>query len=143
MDSKRQPHILNAASNLIGICFVIIAGLKISGVADHTLADETCVIAAFGFLLVCALSYISMRIDRSDDLFEKFADYIFLASQFLLFTGIVLFARGVLKSLHGMPSGRSRQTLQGSLVRRRYCCLYSGLKPDQRPKTPIRGTQRS
>ena len=97
MTTGKQPQILNASSNLIGICFVIIAGLKITGLADHTLADEICIIAAFGFLVGCVLSYVSLRLKGVvAQRYENFADYTFLASMLLLFAGVTLFARDLL-----------------------------------------------
>jgi hypothetical protein len=92
----KQPHILSASTNLIGICFVVIAGLKITAMADRTFADEVCIVAAFGFLCACVLSYVSLRTDRHDDPYEIAADYFFLFSLILLFAGIVLFARDAL-----------------------------------------------
>jgi hypothetical protein len=95
-DGGKQPHILNASSNLIGICFVIIAGLKITDLADQTLVDEVCIVAAFGFLCACVLSYVSIRIDDQNGRYERVADHLFLSSLILLFVGVVLFARNVL-----------------------------------------------
>jgi len=92
----KQPHILNASSNLIGICFVIIAGLKITKLADQTFVDEVCLVAAFGFLCSCVLSYISMRVDDQHGRYEIVADYLFLVSLVVLVFSVLLFARNVL-----------------------------------------------
>ncbi|MBV9828607.1 MAG: hypothetical protein JO001_23510 [Alphaproteobacteria bacterium] len=91
--SGKQPHILNASTNLIGICFVIIAGLKITNVSDRTFADEICIVSAFGFLCACGFSYASLRASQDNDRYEKAADYLFLGSLLLLFVDVVLFAR--------------------------------------------------
>ena len=97
MVTGKQSQILNASSNLIGICFVIVAGLKITGMADRTLCDEICMVAAFFFLCACILSYVSMRTDgKGTGRLENLADYTFLASLILLFTGVALFARDIL-----------------------------------------------
>ncbi len=92
----KQPHILNASSNLIGICFVIIAGIKLTNLADQTFVDEVCIFAAFGFLCSCVLSYISMRIDDRNGWYETVADYLFLVSLVVLVFSVMLFARNVL-----------------------------------------------
>jgi hypothetical protein len=92
----KQPHILNASTNLIGICFVIIAGLKITAIADRTFADEICIVSAFGFLCAAVLSYVSLRTERPRDPYEIAADYFFLSGLILLFAGVVLFARDAL-----------------------------------------------
>ena len=97
MNPGKQSQILNASSNLIGICFVIIAGLKITNLADRTYADEVCIVSAFAFLCACVLSYISMRTaSKRAEQYERLADYTFLASLLLLFSGITLFARDLL-----------------------------------------------
>ncbi|MGE3624351.1 MAG: hypothetical protein AB7H77_10840 [Bdellovibrionales bacterium] len=96
MDTGKQSHILNASSNLIGICFVIIAGLKITGMQGNTFADEICLISAFSFLCACLLSYASIRLKKDSDIYETLADYIFLASLLFLFIGVTLFAMDVL-----------------------------------------------
>src|ERR1700733_4879578 len=36
----RPPHILNAATNLLGICFIIIGGLKLANQSSKTYSDE-------------------------------------------------------------------------------------------------------
>lgn len=95
MSSGRQPHILSASSSLLGICFVIITGLKITGVSRHTLADETSLVAASGFSASCILSYASMRARRNADFYEYIADYLFFASLLLLFGAVLIFAANV------------------------------------------------
>lgn len=96
MPDNRQPHILNAASNLLGICFVLIAGLKLSGASDHTLADEISMASALGFMLSCILSFVSMRAGRFDYRYERIADYIFIASMICLFVAVSIFAKNLL-----------------------------------------------
>ena len=50
------PHILNAASNLLGICFVLITGLKVSGASMGTPLDEIAIFTALLFVTSCILS---------------------------------------------------------------------------------------
>jgi hypothetical protein len=38
--NKIAPHILNASSNLLGICFVVLTSLKVLNVAKNTIIDE-------------------------------------------------------------------------------------------------------
>jgi hypothetical protein len=94
MPQGKQPHILNAASNLLGICFVLITGLKLTRTSETTLADEISLFAALGLLGSCVLSYISLRSVKNTDRLEKIADYLFLVSLVLLFAAIVLFSLG-------------------------------------------------
>lgn len=95
MSNGRQPHILSASSSLLGICFVIVTGLKISGVSRHTFADEASLVAASGFSASCILSYASMRAVKALNPYEAIADYLFLASLLLLFGAILVFAVNV------------------------------------------------
>lgn len=95
MSNNRPPHILNAASNLLGISFVLITGLKLSGAADNTLADDLSLASAVGFLLSCLLSFASMRIESGRYTFEVAADYIFVLSMLCLFLAVLLFARNL------------------------------------------------
>ncbi len=57
----RSPHILGAASNLLGIALLIITGLKLTKVADQTIADEVAWVACLFFSASCLLSYLAIR----------------------------------------------------------------------------------
>jgi hypothetical protein len=94
--SYNQPHILHASSNLLGICFVLITGLKLTNNTDHTLSDEFSIVAALGFIISCILSFISMRVESIKFNYELIADYIFLISMITLFIAVFIFARGIL-----------------------------------------------
>jgi hypothetical protein len=53
MEGKNTPHILNTASNLLGLCFIIITLLKTSSAHQNTFVDELVAIEAFIFCLSC------------------------------------------------------------------------------------------
>lgn len=89
----KQPHILNASSNLLGICFVLVTGLKLTKASDNTWADEVSLVAALALLSSCVLSYISMRSEHESTRFERIADYLFLFGLFTLFVAVLAFAR--------------------------------------------------
>jgi hypothetical protein len=55
------PNILNAASNLLGICFVIIGALKLADADSRSYADETTWAAAALFLVSILCSYSAIR----------------------------------------------------------------------------------
>ncbi|OXE35295.1 MAG: hypothetical protein CGW95_14755 [Phenylobacterium zucineum] len=80
----RHPHILNAASNLLGICFVIITGLRITRMSGHTLGDEFAWIAAFLFLAAILLSFIHLRRGVLSRWVSMATDYIFLSGIIVL-----------------------------------------------------------
>ena len=91
---QRPSHILNAASNLLGIALLIIAGLNVSHLADKTFADEVAWIAAVCFAASCLLSYLTLRHERGRRDFEHWADRIFLIGMVTLFAAIVILAIG-------------------------------------------------
>lgn len=76
---NRHPHILNAATNLLGICFVIIGGLKLTGQNSKTYSDEVAWVAAGLLLASIVLSYLAIRNDRASSWQTTTADWSFLA----------------------------------------------------------------
>ncbi|WP_420141334.1 hypothetical protein [Sphingomonas sp.] len=92
---QRTSHILSAASNLLGIALLIIAGLNVSGVARSVLADEIAWFAAVALGASCVLSYLALRNDEEQARsrrIELVADRIFLVGLVALFTAIVVLA---------------------------------------------------
>jgi hypothetical protein len=93
MSEDRTPHILNAASNLLGISLVIIAGLNVSHVARNSVADEIAWFAAVCLATSCFLSYLALRDEaRRRGPGEKWADRIFLLGLAALLGAIVVLA---------------------------------------------------
>jgi hypothetical protein len=77
-------HILPTASNLLGLCFVILSFIKISKVARETLIDEFIGVVIVFFLFSSVLSYISIRSKTRSEMYEKYADTIFFIGLGLL-----------------------------------------------------------
>ena len=75
----RHHHILNAASNLLGIALIIITGLRLTGTAEKTMADEIGWVAAACLSVSCLFSYIAIRREPEPSRFEGWADSVFLA----------------------------------------------------------------
>jgi hypothetical protein len=91
----RTSYILSAASNLLGIALLIIAGLNVSQVARSNLADEIAWGAALALAGSCLLSYLALRAEVAEARalrFERWADRIFLLGLFELFAAIVVLA---------------------------------------------------
>jgi hypothetical protein len=88
----KHTHILNAASNLLGIAFVIIAGLNVTGLTGKTLADEVAWAAAVLLLASCLLSYLSIRAEPNGGRAERWADLAFLLGLLALFAAVVVLA---------------------------------------------------
>jgi hypothetical protein len=95
MNNGKPPHILNASSNLLGICFIIITGLRLTNLHSTTLADEVSLFAALNFLSACVLSYLSIRIEKETVRLERWADYLFLVGMISLFIAILAFSTGL------------------------------------------------
>jgi len=67
--AMKTTHILNAASNLLGIALLIITGLHISNQGRGTIADEVAWGAAVLFSLSCLFSYQAIRQEARSELF--------------------------------------------------------------------------
>jgi hypothetical protein len=91
---NRATQILNAASNLLGIALVIIAGLNVSHVADKSFADEIAWGAASCLAGSCLLAYLSIRHERYVDKMERWADRVFLAGLATLIAAMIVLAVG-------------------------------------------------
>jgi len=75
---NRPPHILNAATNLLGICLVIITGLKLASANARSYADELAWLSA-AFLFAAALNaYLAIRNDGALPWQARAADIAFL-----------------------------------------------------------------
>jgi len=90
--NDRPANILNAASNLLGIALVIIAGLNVAHMAAQSFADDVAWVAAVCLALSCVLSYLTLRHERQRATIERWADRIFLIGLFALFGSIVVLA---------------------------------------------------
>ena len=88
----KHPHILNAASNLLGIAFVIIAGLNVTGLTGKTLADEVAWGAAVLLSASCLLSYLAIRAEPNGRRAEAWADIAFLVGLVALFAAVLVLA---------------------------------------------------
>jgi hypothetical protein len=88
----KHTHILNAASNLLGIAFVIIAGLNLTHLTGRTLADEVAWAAAVLLSLSCLLSYLAIRSEPNGGRAEAWADLIFMLGLAALFAAVLVLA---------------------------------------------------
>jgi hypothetical protein len=94
MPRQYTHHILNASSNLLGICFVIITALKVTHLSSETYADEISTAASVEFICACVLSYMSLRASRQSQRYERLADYIFMGGLFTLLAAMLSFYAG-------------------------------------------------
>jgi len=88
----RHPHILNAATNLLGICFIIIGGLKLSNRSSNTYSDEVAWAAAVLLLVSIILSYAAIRNGVAKPWRTRVADWSFLAGLGALMISVMIAA---------------------------------------------------
>lgn len=78
MADTRHPHILNASTNLLGICFVIITGLKLTGSNPKSWADEITWLASLCFLGSIVLSFLGLRSEGRRVWHQRWSERAFL-----------------------------------------------------------------
>ncbi len=92
MKNERSPHILNASSNLLGICFVVLTSLKFLDLAARSVIDELVAIAIVFFMASCILSFLSIRGSiKVGSRYERVADVMFIGGLIILFATALLF----------------------------------------------------
>jgi hypothetical protein len=88
--NSKSHHILSASSNLLGICFLIFSIIRVTKMHEKTFLDDLCLVALLLFMASSVLSYMSIRSSNKYELYEKYADTIFLgALSFLCLITIV------------------------------------------------------
>jgi hypothetical protein len=88
----RHHHILNAASNLLGIALLIITGLHLTGTAAKSISDEIGWLASGCFSTSTLMSYAAIRREPQPSRFESWADRIFLAGLVCLVVAVFALA---------------------------------------------------
>jgi len=97
--NAKSSHILNASSNLLGICFIVLTSLKkILNLSEKTVIDEITVVAIILFMISCMLSFLSIRRKNEKSIrYENIADFFFLGGISLLFVTTMLFNFNIIK----------------------------------------------
>lgn len=95
--TEKSPHILNASSNLLGICFIVLTSLKLLDKSEKTVIDEVTIVAIIFFMTSCIFSFLSIRGMKSSERLEKIADFIFLGGLLLLFVTTILFSMNIIR----------------------------------------------
>jgi nicotinamide riboside transporter PnuC len=88
----RHPHVLNAATNLLGVSFVIIGALKLSHSNARSYADEVAWASAGLFLISVVASYWAIRKNETSSLINTVADASFFLALLLLAASVVVAA---------------------------------------------------
>lgn len=95
---KNFPHILNASSTLLGLCFVVLTSLKLQDNRETSVIDELTAVAIVMFMTSSILSYLSMRSGKmTERKYEKIADFVFLSGLILLFVTTLLITLNIIE----------------------------------------------
>ncbi|MEO6830890.1 MAG: hypothetical protein ABI378_01595 [Chitinophagaceae bacterium] len=89
---NQSSHVLNASSNLVGMCLIIQTSIQVLGYSNKSYIDEITAVATCFFISACLFSYLSirsMKIARANRL-ERIGDLSFLTGLGLLFLMVVL-----------------------------------------------------
>ena len=89
--NQKSAHILNASSNLLGICFVVLTSLKVLHVAKSTVIDEVATIDIVAFTASCLFSFLALRNNSVKSYrLEQIADIFFIATPFIFFDSVLV-----------------------------------------------------
>jgi hypothetical protein len=90
--TEKSPHILNASSNLLGICFIVLTSLKFLKKGADTIIDEITLGSLILFMGSCLFSFLSIRSKQRAEFLERIADVLFMVGLLLLFATTLLFS---------------------------------------------------
>ena len=93
-----SQHILSTASNLLGICFIVLTSLKLLKLQEQTLVDEFTAGAMILFMISSILSFLSLRSNGKYAVrYENTAEILFLTGLLCLFVTTMLITFNVIK----------------------------------------------
>lgn len=89
---SRSPHVLNASSNLVGMCLIIQTSIQVLGYSNKSYIDEITAVATCFFISACLFSYLSIRTLKASRAarLERIGDICFMLGLGLLFLMVVL-----------------------------------------------------
>jgi hypothetical protein len=90
--NNKAPQILNASSNFLGFCFVVLTSIKLFKFSSVTIIDEVTAISFVLFMTSCLCAFLSIRSKtKRADMYETVAEYAFLTGLFSIFFMTILF----------------------------------------------------
>jgi cytochrome bd-type quinol oxidase subunit 2 len=87
---QRHPHLLNAATNLLGFSFVIIGALKLTNSNARSYADECAWAASVLFLAAIVCSYSAIRRNATNKWLNVLSDGSFFGGLTLLTASLAI-----------------------------------------------------
>lgn len=99
LKNDKSPHILNASSNLLGLCFIVLTSIKVLNLRAATILDEIATLAIVMFMTSCILSFLSIRSNNAERnaKLEKVADIFFLCGLFMLFISAMFISFNIIQ----------------------------------------------
>ncbi|MDP9955657.1 zinc ribbon domain-containing protein [Epilithonimonas hungarica] len=90
--NKTAPHILNASTNLLGFCLVILTSLKITKFNHHSYLDEFAVGAIFCLSISCILSFLAIKStkEKTSNILENIADILFFVALLCIILSVLI-----------------------------------------------------
>jgi hypothetical protein len=95
--NNKAPYILNTSATLFGLCYVVLTSLKALKVNRETLMDEFTAVSMFLFIASCLLSFLSIRGRSRTLMYERLAEYVFLAGLLALFVTTIFIIFNVIE----------------------------------------------
>jgi hypothetical protein len=96
--NEKSQHVLNASSNLLGLCFIVLTSLRVLNLNGKTIIDECTAVALIMFMTSSVLSFLSIRSKKiKSEKYENIADIIFLLGLFFLFGTTMLVTFNIIK----------------------------------------------
>lgn len=91
MNNNKSPHIINAATNLVGFTFIVLPSLKAFHLGQRAFTDEFVAVTVSGFMLSTLQSFMSWRSVHKirQRQYENLADYVFFSSLLVMFIAYV------------------------------------------------------
>ena len=88
----RPPYILSASTNLLGICFIILTGLKLANANARSYADEVAWLAALLLFIAALSAYLAIRNEGARNWQARVADNAFLGGMTALAMAVIIAA---------------------------------------------------
>lgn len=84
--NTKSPHILNASSNLPGLCFIVLTSLRLLKVGRMNTMSVLATPATKLFMTSTGLSFLSLKRNSGFSLrLEKIADYILITGTIFIY----------------------------------------------------------
>lgn len=96
-ENLKAPQILNASSNLLGFCFVVLTSIKVLKLNHQTFIDDITIFSFMAFAFSSVFSFLSIRSSSGrKDIFDKIADFTFITGLVLIFVTAALVTLNVI-----------------------------------------------